>query len=62
MTVIYLASDIDFVPYSDPMRYNRNIESVVRIKPHPNAKFHDHNFNSPTYENFLRDNIGSYAQ
>jgi len=42
------------------MRYYRNIESVVR--PRPNANFHDHNFNSPSYEDFLLKGIEKYAQ
>lgn len=52
----------DFVPYFDIPGYNRNKASIVRIKPHPNADFHDHNFNSPSYDNFLLEGIKNYAQ
>ena len=59
---IHYISRRDFVPYLDPMGYNRNIDSIVRIRPSPNAKFHDHNFNSPSYDSFLLEQIKNYAQ
>ncbi|NGX43861.1 MAG: putative deoxyribonuclease RhsA [Candidatus Anoxychlamydiales bacterium] len=52
----------DFVPYLDLAGYARNIDSIVRIKPHPNAKRLDHNFNSPSYDHFLLEQIKNYAQ
>ncbi|NGX34907.1 MAG: putative deoxyribonuclease RhsA [Candidatus Anoxychlamydiales bacterium] len=50
----------DFVPYIDCLGYLRNKDSVVLIKPHPNAKLIDHNFNSPSYEESLQFDIKRY--
>ena len=47
----------DFVPYFDFMGYIRNKDSIIKIKPHPNAKFPDHNFDSPSFNKPLRFHI-----
>ncbi len=47
----------DFVPYFDFLGYIRNKESVIKIKPHPNAKIHDHNFDSPSFIPLGNENL-----
>lgn len=50
----------DLFPFIDYGGYLRNKDSVYMIKPHPNAKLVDHNFDSPLYTEFLNYHIKKY--
>ncbi len=52
----------DFVPLLDILGRWKNRNNTIKLKPHPNAKLLDHNFNSPTYKRNLMDEIEGYAK
>ncbi len=59
---VHYVSKRDIVPYFDFIGRFLNRDSIVKIKPHPNAKILDHNFDSPTYDKFLSKQIENYTQ
>ncbi len=44
------------------MGYFRNKDSIIKVKPHPNAKLPDHSFNNFLYDALLSYNIKNYAK
>ncbi len=52
----------DFVPLLDILGRWKNRSSTIKLKPHPNANLLDHNFNSPTYKFFLKNDINDYVR
>ena len=48
------ASRNDPVPKLDVAGYAKFGNELIWLDPHPNAKFHDHNFDSPTFEPVIR--------
>ena len=59
---VHYVSKRDFIPYLDINGYYNNKDSIIRIKPHPDANFHDHNFDSLTYEQYLRKDINNFIE
>ena len=49
MDVRHLISEGDYVYLTDPLGYQRCKNTTQLLKPHPNAHWFDHNFDSPTY-------------
>ena len=58
----HYVSKRDFIPYLDFRGYNKNKDSIFKIKPHPDAKLLDHNFDSPSYRDLLERKINDYIE
>ena len=51
----------DPVPYIDREGAQRAKETIIDLNPHPDAYWHDHNFNSPTYFRELLKRIDNFV-
>lgn len=58
--VIHYVSTRDFVPLFDKMGRKICQDTIVRLMPHPNAHFHDHDFQSKTYEEAIINEFEKY--
>ena len=61
MDVRHLISEGDYVYLTDPLGYQRCKNTTQLLKPHPNAHWFDHNFDSPTYIRPMKDSIKQAA-
>ncbi|MBS0654390.1 MAG: DUF687 family protein, partial [Verrucomicrobia bacterium] len=52
----------DFVPRIDSAGAERAKGTIVDLKSHPDAKFFDHEFQSPTYRGVLKQHIDKYIE
>ena len=65
--VVHYTSERDFVhkiePFLNQFRMQKNNvdrDTIINLKPHPNAPRWDHDFKSDTYQEVLKDDINSY--
>jgi RHS repeat-associated protein len=54
------ASKRDFVPKLDVFGQMRYRNQLVLLDPHPNARKHDHGFDSPTFQDIITDRLENY--
>ncbi len=62
------ASFRDFVPYStvivgsanDIVQNVLDSRELIILRPHPDASFHDHSFNSPTFKDVIKRDLKNY--
>lgn len=57
---IHYVSTRDFVPLFDKMGRKICQNTIVRLNPHPEAHFHDHDFQSKTYEKAIKREFDRY--
>ncbi len=50
----------DFIPSLDVMGKWHYGDQLILLEPHPDASFHDHGFDSPTFQQLIKDNIANY--
>lgn len=62
LDVIHYRSTRDIVPLLDFVGAYRCRHSTVVLKPHPDAPWFDHSFNSPTYHNIQEYHVKEYQQ
>lgn len=56
------ASKRDFVPKLDIIGNLRYGDELILLEPHPDAKKHDHNFDSPTFQEVIQNRIINYLK
>ena len=61
MDVRHLISEGDYVYLTDPLGYQRCKNTTQLLKPHPNAHWFDHNFDSPTYQDQIKIKVKQAA-
>jgi hypothetical protein len=59
---VHYVSNRDLVPYLDINGYFNNKDSIIKIKPHHDAKFLDHNFDSLTYKDFIKNELDKFIK
>ncbi len=59
-SVHHYISKREFVHFFDAKGWQENFDTITVLDPHPNAKLHDHKFNSPTFQNIIKARIEKY--
>jgi len=54
------ASKRDFIPRLDLVGKIRYGDQLILLEPHPDAPRHDHGFDSPTFQDVIKDTIQNY--
>lgn len=59
---VHYVSTRDFVPLFDKMGRKICQDTIIRLSPHSEAGFHDHDFQSKTYKQAIQDEIDAFLE